>query len=46
MRRGFVRTMVRMSAGSIDMAQRAASRHCRKRCIDQGYEPDNKTGTA
>lgn len=41
-----MRTMVRMSAGSIDMAQRAAGRHRRKRRIDQDYEPNNKTGTA
>ena len=39
----FVGTMVRVAVGKIDVAQRAARRHYRQRCIDQGYESGTST---
>jgi hypothetical protein len=39
---GFVRPMVRMTAGGIDVTERAARRHDRQRRINQGYEPGDK----
>jgi len=38
--------MVRMTAGGIDVTERAARRHDRQRCIDQGYEPGDEHGIA
>ncbi len=39
---GFVRTMVCMTAGGIDVTERAVRRHYRQRRINQGYEPGDE----